>query len=246
MASGTKPMENIAMAAQISPSSTQTAIESAEKFHRRVFAAYIIILLFTAIATWLVWRSGNRVQDAIRDDADERMTALKGEVARQQERAAVAERALLELQDRVAWRRLPKENQADIVSRLSRFSGQLVSLWYNVGDHEGALFASDIATLLQMAKWNVFAPASLLSFAGSGRRGGTIIGTGVIVTSTGDEASRNASDAIINELLALGFDSSQSGRIEPRSTLTVFINVEARPEGPQGEAKLRQQKDATR
>src|SRR4051794_32773951 len=34
------------------------------------FAGYMFLALLTAFAGWLVWRSGNKVQDAVRIDAD--------------------------------------------------------------------------------------------------------------------------------------------------------------------------------
>jgi hypothetical protein len=77
--------------------------------------------------------------------------------------------------------------------------------------------------------------------AEGGRQGPIIIETGVIIHSTGDEASLRASDTLVHELLALGFDVSKSSRIDSRPTPTVLVTVITRPEGAQGKAKVEQQ-----
>ena len=66
--------------------------------------------------------------------------------------------------------------------------------------------------------------------------------TGVIIASTGDEASRNASEVIVRALVALGFEATKSPRIEARPVPLVIVTVAVRPEGPQGDATLRAQK----
>jgi hypothetical protein len=38
-----------------------------------LFAAYIGVLVLAAVFTWLVWHSGNKLQDAIRADAGARI-----------------------------------------------------------------------------------------------------------------------------------------------------------------------------
>lgn len=89
--------------------------------------------------------------------------------------------ARVKLEERVAWRRLTRDQQSEIGSRLGRFSGQLAAVWYNAGDHEGGVFASDIAAALHLANWNVFAPASMLQLAQAGRRGLPIIPRGLLL-----------------------------------------------------------------
>lgn len=147
--------------------------------------------------------------------------------------------ARIEIEERVAFRRITEKRRLELASRLKSFSGQTVSLWFNAGDHEGAVFASDIASALMGAKWDVFAPASKMDFAASGRHRNAPIETGVIVVSTSQEASLKASEALVRELSALGFDVQKSATLDERPIALVFVNVESRPEGPQGEAKLR-------
>jgi hypothetical protein len=48
-------------------------IDAATRSHNRIFAVYVAVLILTAVLTWLVWRSGNKVQEAVRADADARI-----------------------------------------------------------------------------------------------------------------------------------------------------------------------------
>jgi hypothetical protein len=194
-------------------------------------------LIAGVVSTWLIIWMGNVKEAHLRRYvADTNMRAVELSRELQGER-----HARIEIEERVAWRRLTNEQQSEIGKRLSSFSGQLASIWYNAGDQEGALFATDISKALQMAKFKVFAPASKLDFAGGGRQEQTAVETGVIVMSTTDETSRKASGAIVKELSALGFDTSIPRRelLPKRPEPIVIITVEFRPVGPQGEAKLR-------
>lgn len=148
-------------------------------------------------------------------------------------------KARIELEEEYAPRRISAPERKRLASRLKPFAGQIVSTWFHAGDHEGFVFASDIASALSDAHWDVYAPASILDLAESGRRGTTTIPTGVTVSSTPDETSRNASDAIVRELLALGFDAQKSPATDRKDAPVVTVTVESRPEGAQGEAKLR-------
>jgi hypothetical protein len=55
----------------------ESAIDAASRRNGKLFAAYIVVLIVTALIiavfTWLTWDSGNKVQDAIRQDADARI-----------------------------------------------------------------------------------------------------------------------------------------------------------------------------
>ena len=82
-------------------------------------------------------------------------------------------------------------------------------MWFNQGDIEGSTFASEIASMLQEAKWSLVSPPSSLMTMGAGP-----VETGVTLASTGDKASRDASEVIVRELVTLGFDATKSPRIE--------------------------------
>ena len=69
---------------------------------------------------------------------------------------------------------------------------------------------------------------------------------GVLVISTSDAPGMAASEPLVLELSAFGLDALK--RPEPDTASKspwVWVNVEPRPFGPQGEAKLRMQKKQT-
>lgn len=73
------------IAMTIIQSSGDSAIDAAAKRNSRLFAMYIVVLLVTAIIiavfTWLTWDSGNKLQDAIRQDANARIAEAQSAAA---------------------------------------------------------------------------------------------------------------------------------------------------------------------
>jgi hypothetical protein len=69
-----------AMAIQPS-SSSASAIERAASLHFWLFIAYIGVLVLAAVLTWLVWHSGNKLQDAIRADSEANIAAARRDAA---------------------------------------------------------------------------------------------------------------------------------------------------------------------
>jgi hypothetical protein len=67
-------------------------IRAAQARHNRIFGAYVLILVLTVLGTYLVWSSGNKVQDAIQVDADARI-AQAGQLSNQANALAQAARA---------------------------------------------------------------------------------------------------------------------------------------------------------
>ncbi|HEV7486535.1 MAG TPA: hypothetical protein VGQ65_12730 [Thermoanaerobaculia bacterium] len=61
------------MAAIDTSSSNVSPIEAATRVHNLVYLAYVAVLVLAAFFTWLAWKTGNKVQDAIRADADARI-----------------------------------------------------------------------------------------------------------------------------------------------------------------------------
>ncbi len=157
------------------------------------------------------------------------------------EKAEKERLARIRLEEDLAWRRLTKEDQQIIASRLTNYSGQAVSLWYGAGDKEAETLAWELASSLDSAKWEVFSPASSITMASSGKLFGSVSPqqTGITVTSTGDKLSMEASQALVHELLALGFDAIKSPKVEERKGSVVIVTINVRPEGPQGKAKLK-------
>lgn len=112
----------------------------------------------TTIAT-----AGERAAEANNKaaEANERAKALELEVAKQRERAAKAEKDLLELQQRLAWRSFTTDQQQKLVAELSRFGGVNVVVT-QLGEVEAGLFAKQLLSILTAARWSV-----ARNFAGS-------------------------------------------------------------------------------
>lgn len=89
-------------------SQSTSAIDKAVTQHNLYFAAYLFALALTALLTWLVWKSGNRLQDEIRADADARIEEAKTEAETARAEAAKAnERAVaLEAENLILRREL--------------------------------------------------------------------------------------------------------------------------------------------
>jgi hypothetical protein len=181
----------------------------------------------------------------------ERTAQLEKDAARLKKKAEDERLARVEIEERVAWRRLRKDQQSAIGIQLRRFAGQPANMWYNAGDKEAETFALEIASALYQAQWEIFTPAGLLhlapsgiSFPGPGST--TALKTGVTVSSAPNDAGHSVADALIYELTDRGFDatrtpdSARSQESIDSPTLSIVVNV--RPEGPQGAAKLRQNK----
>jgi hypothetical protein len=68
--------------------------------------------------------------------------------------------------------------------------------------------------------------------------------TGVTISSTPDPRALEMADALNGELNSLGYDAAVNTRKEPAQGAfsIVWVLIETRPEGPQGEAKLAKRK----
>jgi len=160
-------------------------------------------------------------------------------IASQQATAANLE--LASLHSKMAPRRLTQEQQERLASGVKPLAQQLASVWYGAGDKESENFSWDIASALNAAGWRVFSPASSATLAQSGKPFGTIprLQTGVVVSSNSDQTSVNAVDALVRELSALGFDVRKASATGDRAEPVVVVTVQARPDGPQGDQKLK-------
>lgn len=166
--------------------------------------------------------------------------------AGQLEKAAEDERlARVKIEASVAWRRLTDKQKTDIGTSLKRFSNQGVSFWSNAGDVEAELFAADIAEAITRAgTLRVYAPAQVVKLmeGGAANLGKPIkrIDTGVVVVFTDDPPSHELADAISTLLRASGFDAVSRKNEPPAQPIApqVWVNVESRPQGAQGEYKL--------
>ena len=151
----------------------------------------------------------------------------------------------LELEGKVAWRRLSEEQQLKISERLKQFAGLEVHIIFTSGDMEGKSFANDILSALTKAKWHVpYKPGAVLNMApfGAKYKGEENIDTGVSIVSSKEEIGRKAAEAFVHELTLLGYDAVNKGPFitekEASARPMVEIRVYARPEAAQGHIKL--------
>lgn len=81
------------------------------------------------------------------------VAGLQQDIAKQQERAANAERSLLELQERTSWRMPDRALVPKLAPSLLRFSGQRYALVTDPEDPERSSVVSWVVVLLSDAKW---------------------------------------------------------------------------------------------
>src|ERR1035438_9449745 len=171
--------------------------------------------------------------------------SASGREAAQLRKEAEAERlARVELEQSIAWRRLNQETRDKLASKLRHFSVARSWLLYNMNDVEAFNFGADLVLALKSATWNPTEPESLIKINEGPVPPGTnpALARGVVVSSTGEKANEEAADALVAAISSLGFDCTKSPRPvirEQHLSPTVFVMIEPRPEGPQGNAKLR-------
>jgi len=217
---------NVVTAMMMTQASEDSVIDAATKRNSRLFAAYIVVLLLTALIitvfTWLTWDSGNKVQDTIRHDADARiqeakqgieklkndnltlasqLTKLQDEAAKQQERAAVAERSLLELRQRLADRIIDPEQRGRMLAVLRMHPpGQIVVQSLVSGGREALQYGAAIASVFRAASWTTTDPNGLGSF--------THPIAGVFLVASPDMDSNDSLEVVIQTLIAGNIASS--------------------------------------
>jgi hypothetical protein len=168
-------------------------------------------------------------------DANDRATAA-------QTRADAAESHAAEVQESVAPRRLTGKQPLLIATRLSRFSRQPMVAIHNTFDVEASVLAAEILATLESAKWVVHPTFGVNRPVSWWERAPSVPQTGIFIEASLDKRSQSAARALSRELSDNGFDCRvrKNGLIGSSLPFPlVLIDVEARPEGPQGEAKLR-------
>lgn len=85
--------------AQNSSTLGQNAIEQATRQNSWLFAVYMLVIVVGAMLTFLLWMSGNRVQDAIVADANARIEEAKSTAAGANERSKTLENDNLKLRN---------------------------------------------------------------------------------------------------------------------------------------------------
>lgn len=159
----------------------KNAVEVATRNNQLIFSGYMVLLLLAAIATYLLWRSGNTVQGAIVADANARIAEANNaaaqanvratdlehdnlklrdeqqkvqiELAKQQTAAAKAERALLALQQRIRPRSLSKEQENFFLDFTKNSRKGLLTVVGMDGDLESLAFAKQLNGMFSKAGW---------------------------------------------------------------------------------------------
>ena len=160
--------------------------------------------------------------------------------------ASENEKEAEEIRESVAPRRLTANQVATFRSDLSKFSRQPVVAINNPFDFEAAVLAAEILSALKSADWDTNPNFGIDREVSSLVRAPSIPVTGVLVQSSPEKRSRRAAAELVTALSDVGFDSRMVTKgvvgfdpIRGKKERLVVIDVEARPEGPQGEAKLR-------
>ena len=108
----------------------------------------LLFLTFAFAAVALI------VSNRINARQSEQLRQFNLVLSEQQERAATAERSLLELQERLRDRKLGEEQHARFIERLKLGPRCPAQIFSSVNDREAALFAEAIRSAIEQAGWN--------------------------------------------------------------------------------------------
>ena len=184
-------------------------------------------------------------------NAEEHAAQIKKDQAQLRKDTEDERLARVKIEERVAWRKLDPKAQSEISLHLSRFAKEPALIAYNPNDMEAFNFASDIAATLHAAEWEVAVaePVAVQSLREEPGAFGTNrpLSAGVLVWRSDDEVSRKAATALVEQLSLRGFDATispeQKGLLGLYPTSTrVVLTVAHKPEGAQGEYKLKTHK----
>lgn len=219
--------------------------ENAKRFEKIGLACFAVAI-FMEVVAYPYGRRNDELAAVRIAELNERASANEKEAARLTKHAEDETLARLQLEAELAWRRISKDSQSAIADHLIHLPKQMAQISYNPADLEAQSFALDIASALRAAKWEAFEPQAIANMHQVlvTLRTDSPLETGVTVTSTKSRTSRTAASALVHEMSALGFDATLSPAKFQQPTSTVFIFVSRRPDGVQGEFKLRGQKKA--
>ncbi len=172
------------------------------------------------------------------EKSDHLIAMVTQETAQLRKEAEDERMARIQIEENVEWRRLTKKQSCELKSKLGKFAGQVANTDSYQLNPEAAAFANDIVLALRAAKWKATLPSSPVVLETPMSGSPYTLKRGVTVMGSLDKVSREASKALVRILNEFGFDAEDGGMENTRSPL-VSIEVHLRPEGPQGEAKLR-------
>jgi hypothetical protein len=213
-----------------------------EKQFEKIGLVCFAVAIFMEIIAYPYSRKYDQLASMRIAELNEHASANEKEAALLRKVAQDESLARLRLEAELAWRRISKESQSTTASRLARLSSQMAQISYSAADLEAESFASDIASALRAANWKVLEPQPIANMHQVllALRTNAPLESGVTITSTRNPTSRAAASALAHELSVLGFDAILSPATFPQPTSTVFVFVEHRPHGVQGEVKLRE------
>lgn len=91
------PIITMTNAMSVTPSASN-AVDALTRQHNWIFGTYMMLLLAGLVLTYFVWKSGNRVQDAIQAEAGARTSEARAEAERAHSEASTANQRVQELE----------------------------------------------------------------------------------------------------------------------------------------------------
>ncbi|MGA2373060.1 MAG: hypothetical protein ABSG11_20555 [Candidatus Korobacteraceae bacterium] len=168
-------------------------------------------------------------------DAELRAGQANERASANEKEAAALRKEAAEIEESIAPRRLTAKQRELLASHLRKFAGRSLTVFADPSDAEAAVFASEIYLALKSAKWNVDGSRNV---GRGGQKSMTVApdlpATGIDVPCGPPKLHDAAGKALVRELSKMGFDSQCS-----KATGLWPLEVLSRPEGPQGDAKLR-------
>lgn len=184
-------------------------------------------------------------------NAYERVAQTEKEAAQLRKEAEADQLARVKIEAAVSFRSLNDKQEHDIGEALSRFGSVTgASMWYANGSTEAELFADDIAQALRCAHIHTTRAGALIDMREGGGNWDALIespDTGVDISSTANAVAQELAKALLKELTSRGFDAKrlpdQKSPNTPARPL-IWVTVQARPKGPQGEYKIQAEQEA--
>ncbi len=175
---------------------------------------------------------------------------LRKDAAQLRNDAEAEHLARVKIEAAVAFRSLDDKQKHDIGTALAHFGSIAgASMWF-VGSTEAELFADDIAEALRSAHIHTTTVGGIVTMPEGGGHWDEPLksaDTGVDISSTSNPVARHLADVLFKELTSRGFDAKRQpdtqSKNEPPGPV-IWVTVQARPKGPQGEYKLQAEREA--
>jgi hypothetical protein len=181
--------------------------------------------------------------------ANERASNNEREAAQLRKDAEAEHLARAKIEAAVAWRQLSERDKRNIGTAITGFKSLAIAgVEYNASSTEAEMFANDIAEALRFGQIVFSPPAGFFEASVLAKFGDPIrpTQTGVVIQSTDDDAARKFATLLIAELNRRGFDATRQTDppFQAAKFPQIWVNVEPRPKGSQGEYKLQAKREA--